>query len=105
MATALQKSRITNLYRTSLKQLLSWVVSREVWYTEAEKIRKEFDANANIDDPHEIERLLQKGEARLREFAHPDPYIVPYRPGGSLFARNPPMPEEMSIQLDFTREK
>ena len=30
---------------------------------------------------------------------------VPYRPGGSLFARNPPLPEEMSIQLDFTREK
>ena len=24
---------------------------------------------------------------------HPDPYIVPYRPGGSMYARNPPFPE------------
>jgi len=34
MATALQKTKIKQLYRTSLKQLLSWVISREVFYTE-----------------------------------------------------------------------
>ena len=27
-------------------------------------------------------RLIEKGEAKLREYQHPDPYIVPYYPGG-----------------------
>ena len=26
-------------------------------------------------------RLVEKGEAKLREYQHPDPYIVPYYPG------------------------
>jgi len=104
MASALQKSRITGLYRTSLKQLLSWVVSREVFYEEASKIRHEFDMYKNVDDPNEIERLLRNGEARMKEYEHPDPYIVPYRPGGSMFARNPPFAEETKIHLDFGKE-
>ena len=28
------------------------------------------------------ERLVEKGEAKLTEYQHPDPYIVPYYPGG-----------------------
>ena len=27
------------------------------------------------------ERLVEKGEAKLTEYQHPDPYIVPYYPG------------------------
>jgi len=104
MATSLQKTRITSLYRTSLKQLLSWVVSREVFYEEASKIRREFDENKMVNDPNEIERLLRNGEARLKEYEHPDPYIVPYRPGGSMFARNPPFAPETKIHLDFGKE-
>ena len=38
--------------------------------------------------------MLQAGLKRLRENAHPDPYIVPYMPGGSLFMRNSPVPLE-----------
>jgi NADH dehydrogenase (ubiquinone) 1 beta subcomplex subunit 9 len=104
MATALQKARITGLYRSSLKELLSWVVSREVFYEEASKIRQEFEQNKHVSDGGEIERLLVKGEARLKDYEHPDPYIVPYRPGGSMFARNPPFVEGTSIHLDFGRE-
>ena len=104
MATQLQKARVTGLYRTSLKQLLSWVVSREVFYEEAGKIRSEFEQHKHVQDTSEIERLLAKGEAKLREYEHPDPYIVPYRPGGSMFARNPPFADGTAIHLDFGRE-
>lgn len=104
MATALQKSRVTGLYRTSLKQLLSWVVSRDVFAEEAGKLRREFDAYKDVKDTNEIERLLRHGEARLKELEHPDPYIVPYRPGGSMFARNPPFVEGTKIHLDFGKE-
>lgn len=31
----------------------------------------------------------------LKEKAHPDPYIVNYMPGGSLFMRNPALPLEV----------
>lgn len=95
---------MTSLYRTSLKQLLSWVVSREVFYEEAAKIRREFDESKGVTDAAEIERLIKAGEGRLADFAHPDPYIVPYRPGGSMFARNPPFENGTSIHLDFGRE-
>ena len=36
--------------------------------------------------------LTQEGKAELYEFTHPDPYCVPFMPGGSLFMRNPPPP-------------
>ena len=35
---------------------------------------------------------LQEARTELHEFTHPDPYCVPYMPGGSLFMRNPPPP-------------
>ena len=38
---------------------------------------------------------IQEGEAELFEFSHPDPYCVPFMPGGSLFMRNPPLPLEV----------
>ena len=34
----------------------------------------------------------QEAKAELFEFTHPDPYCVPFMPGGSLFMRNPPPP-------------
>lgn len=36
--------------------------------------------------------LSQEAKAELFESTHPDPYCVPYMPGGSLFMRNPPPP-------------
>jgi hypothetical protein len=159
MATAVQRLRAMRLYRTSLKEMLSWAVRREVFYVEvraparppparrsppagrrralpprlhpleglhhsiqshlphrllhpplpplprsqAEKLRARFEA-APGGDPAVIERSLLRGEAALAARAHPDPYITPYRPGGSLYARNPPLPEGVKIHLDFGRE-
>lgn len=56
-----------------------------------------------MDDPNQIERVLQNGEAKFESMKHPDPYIVPYRPGGSLYARNPPF-QDVTLQRDFGRE-
>lgn len=42
---------------------------------QAPKIRAEFEAMKNLDEPGQIERALEKGEAKLRSFLHPDPYI------------------------------
>lgn len=91
------------LYRHGLKQILYYAIRRELWWEEGLKLRGEFEQNAHVKDTLQVERLLQKGEQRLKEKLHPDPIIVPYYPGGSLFQRNPPMPK-MQQHLDFGRE-
>lgn len=50
------------------------------------------------------DRLLDKGEALLQEWRHPDPLVPPYWVGGTAFSRNPPMNESIKISLDFGRE-
>lgn len=84
--------------------MLSWAIQREIFYAECERIRSEFEANRDLQDPMQIERALEKGEAKLKDMLHPDPYIEPYRPGGSLYARNPPFPKEVKMYMDFGRE-
>lgn len=69
----------------------------------ARKLRAEFEANRHLDRV-QGERLVAKGEERLAGTAHPDPYIVPYYTGGSLYARNPEVPADVKIHLDFGRE-
>ena len=49
-------------------------------------------------------RLVAAGEAALASRSHPDPYRVPYRPGGTLYARNPPLSPDLHQQYDFGRE-
>lgn len=31
--------------------------------------------NSGLDDPRQIERVLERGEQKLKELQHPDPYI------------------------------
>ncbi|KAJ7558725.1 hypothetical protein O6H91_04G053100 [Diphasiastrum complanatum] len=91
---ALQKQRVRLLYRRSLKNVLSWAMDRDLFYNEATKLREEFEEHKNVNDLPTIDRLLLKGETRLAKLAHPDPYIVPWAPGGSKYARNPAVPPE-----------
>lgn len=37
---------------------------------------------------------MSAAKERLAAQTHPDPYIAPYMPGGSLFMRNSPVPLE-----------
>ena len=87
--------QVMRLYRKSLRCLMSWVESREVWNLEATKIRAEFNQNINLPpDSAKSRRLLREGQERLIEQTHPDPYIASFMPGGTLFMRNPAIPLE-----------
>ena len=45
-------------------------------------------------DSAKTARLLREAREALKAQTHPDPYIVSYMPGGSLFMRNPAPPLE-----------
>jgi NADH dehydrogenase (ubiquinone) 1 beta subcomplex subunit 9 len=82
------------LYRHSLKLLLSWAIDRDIFNEEATKLRARFDANRGVSHSA-ASRILEEGEDEAFYYTHPDPYVVPYMPGGTLFMRNPPPPLEV----------
>eukprot|EP01038_Epipyxis_sp_PR26KG_P011635 gene11635-15585_t len=79
------------MYRKCLRLVNSWSENREVFNYETTKIRAEFDANKNANQATTV-RLLREGYERMAKVNHPDPYIAPFMPGGSLFMRNPAIP-------------
>mmetsp|Transcript_5357 Transcript_5357/g.8932 ORF Transcript_5357/g.8932 Transcript_5357/m.8932 type:complete len:155 (-) Transcript_5357:246-710(-) len=85
---------VARLYRKSLKTLCSWVIDRDCFLERATELRGRFDAERGCSNARGV-RLLREAKAELFEFTHPDPYCVPYMPGGSLFMRNPPPPLEI----------
>ncbi|GMP37730.1 hypothetical protein CsSME_00009296 [Camellia sinensis var. sinensis] len=59
---------------------------------------------AMVDCQEDIEttdRLIADGEATNNNWRLPDPYIVPWAPGGSKFTRNPPPPRGIEIVYDY----
>ncbi|KAL0907821.1 hypothetical protein M5K25_022261 [Dendrobium thyrsiflorum] len=60
---------------------------------EADELRAKFDANKHVEDLDTIDRLINEAEASYEKWQHPDPYIVPWAPGGSKFTRNPVPPQ------------
>lgn len=66
--------KVTRLYRKSLKNLLSWIIIRQVWRKDAVELRAIFDENKHVDIA-EATRLLEKGEVVYQRHIHPDPYI------------------------------
>ena len=89
------RQAVMRLYRASLRTSFSWTEDRDLWFEEATKIRAEFDMNKKFP-PNSFEALdaLKKGQEKLAANVHPDQYINPYMPGGSLFMRNSPLPLE-----------
>uniref|UniRef100_A0A7S2EN98 NADH dehydrogenase [ubiquinone] 1 beta subcomplex subunit 9 n=1 Tax=Trieres chinensis TaxID=1514140 RepID=A0A7S2EN98_TRICV len=85
---------VCRLYRKALKTLGSWAIDREVFIEEATKLRARFDSNRGCSSAAAA-RLLGEGKEELYQFTHPDPYCVPWMPGGSLFMRNPPLPMDI----------
>ena len=64
-----------------------WTVHRELWIEEGFKMRARFDANKDLKDPVQIQKVLAEGEAELWEFRHPDPYVLNHMPGGTKYQR------------------
>ncbi|KAL9257386.1 NADH dehydrogenase [ubiquinone] 1 beta subcomplex subunit 9-like protein [Drosera capensis] len=101
---AAQKQRVRLLYRRALKDTLNWAVHRHLFYNDADELRKKFDANKHVEDLETIDRLTDAAEATYNKFRHPDPYIVPWAPGGSKFCRNPEPPAGIEIVYNYGRE-
>ncbi len=49
----------------------------------------------NLNKNSVASRALREGEEKLDYYTHPDPYIIPYMPGGSSFMRNSPPPLDL----------
>ncbi|KAI3728877.1 hypothetical protein L6452_17522 [Arctium lappa] len=101
---AAQKERVRILYRRALKDTLTWAVHRHLFYPDADALRERFDANKNVEDIDTIDRMIADGEGQYNKWRHPDPYIVPWAPGGSKFTRNPTPPSGIEIVYDYGRE-
>ncbi|KAG0477797.1 hypothetical protein HPP92_012516 [Vanilla planifolia] len=99
-----QKERVRILYRRALKDTLNWAVHRHLFYKDADELRAKFDANKHVGDLDTIDRLINDAEATFHKFQHPDPYIVPWAPGGSKFCRNPAPPQGIEIAYDYGKE-
>ncbi|KAL9414766.1 hypothetical protein AB3S75_041101 [Citrus x aurantiifolia] len=101
---AAQKERVQILYRRALKDTLNWAVHRHLFYKDADDLRLRFEANKHVTDLDAIDRMIDEAEATYNKWRHPDPYIVPWAPGGSKFCRNPTPPEGIEIAYDFGKE-
>ena len=104
------KQEVMRLYRKCLRNLNSWVESRDLLNEEASKVRSEFNANKNIPpESAKAKRLIREAKERLYEQTHPDPYIKPFMPGGTLFMRNPAIPLEVlypdGIPADMSKRR
>jgi NADH dehydrogenase (ubiquinone) 1 beta subcomplex subunit 9 len=93
------------LYRHALKTCLDWSGERAQWYPRARAIRAEFEANRDISSREQARALVEHGEKLLEDWKSPEPLLPPYYPGGTMYSRNPPMPKEAKIMLDFGREE
>jgi NADH dehydrogenase (ubiquinone) 1 beta subcomplex subunit 9 len=80
-------------------------VDRNIFYEERDRIRAQFARDGALKDLGAIERAVSGGERTLEEYAHPDPYVIPTMYGGSKYARNPEVPEGVSMVFDFGREE
>ncbi|EKX36598.1 hypothetical protein GUITHDRAFT_155205 [Guillardia theta CCMP2712] len=93
--TVAHKARVCRLYRRAIKTLMDWVVDREVLSEQAIQVRNQIERHRHEPNIAYAEDLLKAGEARLKKYAHPDPYILPEMPGGTKWQRNLPVPHEI----------
>lgn len=64
-----------------------------MFLSEANKIRSEFSSNAHLaPESGKVKALVREAQEKLLTHSHPDKYILPWMPGGTLFMRNPPLP-------------
>eukprot|EP00262_Sarcandra_glabra_P007324 TRINITY_DN2003_c0_g1_i2.p1 TRINITY_DN2003_c0_g1~~TRINITY_DN2003_c0_g1_i2.p1 ORF type:complete len:118 (+),score=25.13 TRINITY_DN2003_c0_g1_i2:292-645(+) len=101
---AAQKERVRLLYRKALKDTLNWAVHRHLFYQDASELRERFEANKHVEDLDAIDRMINHAEATYNKWQHPDPYIVPWAPGGSKFTRNPTPPSGIEIVYNYGLE-
>ena len=92
------RQRATRLYRKCLHHLLSWDMDRAKWRDNAVRLRVAFEQFKDVKDPRNAKAILKKAEEEFFKYQHPQPYIAPYAPGGTLYERNmPPHPKTLEL--------
>ena len=92
------RQRVTRLYRRCLNHILSWDVQRDRYRENAVKLRVAFDQYKNVKDPRKAKTILKTAEDEFFRWQHPQPYINPSAPGGTLYQRNlPPHPKTLEL--------
>lgn len=99
--TEANSKRVASLFRKALRTAYDSSLKFDAYRRETINIRAQFDSNKHIEDPNELEEVLASAKAKLAEYAHPDPYIPPSRPGGTKYERNVPLAKEPVITGDW----
>lgn len=99
--TEANSKRVASLFRQALRTAFDSSLKFDAYRRETIKIRSQFEANKHISDPNELESVIQQAKAKLAEYAHPDPYIPPCRPGGTKYERNIPLAKEPVVPGDW----
>lgn len=99
--TEANSQRVCALFRKALRSAFDSALKFDAYRQETIRIRSQFDVNKHILDPNELEAVFADAKRRLAEYAHPDPYVSPSRPGGTKFERNLPSPKEPVVPGDW----
>ena len=86
---------VTRMYRQSLRLAFSWCIDRNVFLDKADEIRAQFDAVKGKPSDGNVKGAMEYCQAQMLKYAHPDPYVIAWMPGGSKFMRNPPPPPDI----------
>lgn len=86
--TEANSKRVASLFRRALRTAFDSSLKFDAYRNETIKIRAQFEANKSIDNPSDLEAAIANTEKKLAEWAHPDPYVTPCRPGGTKYQRN-----------------
>ncbi|ABN67837.1 NADH dehydrogenase I beta subcomplex 9 [Scheffersomyces stipitis CBS 6054] len=99
--TEANSKRVASLFRQALRTAFDSSLKFDAYRAETIKIRAQFEANKHISDPTELESVIAATRAKLAEYAHPDPYFPPCRPGGTKYQRNIPVAREPLVPGDW----
>lgn len=99
--TEANTKRVASLFRQALRTAFDSSLKFDVYRRESNMIRAQFEANKQIHDVNELEKVIQDTKNKLNKWKHPDPYITPGRPGGSKWERNLPSPNEKPVTGDW----
>lgn len=99
--TEANTKRVSALFRQALRTAFDSSLKFDAYRNETIKIRKQFEANKDISNPHQLEEIINNTKLKLAEWKHPDPYIPPQRPGGTKYQRNIETPHEHVIHGDW----
>ncbi|CAN0332735.1 NADH dehydrogenase [ubiquinone] 1 beta subcomplex subunit 9 [Lampetra fluviatilis] len=81
------RQRVCRLYKKALRHLESWVVYRDEYRFQAVLLRERFERSKGERNMVRATQLLVDGEQEFWLNQHPQPYIFPEAPGGTMYER------------------